>query len=170
MWQGWRSHDGRWVGSNWGLGALLAETLVVLGPQGCVCGSRQSWQDGVIFPPWCQQVGSVEVLVVWYEIRGAWEVCGRGVWSGAGVQVGLWGGEQMVAEQGRSSKRWAARSSPYLCSVLKVPPPLLLWLCLAACRILGPWPGPNSCTPRQWKPRVLTIGRQGSLPPPTFSG
>ena len=79
MWQGWWRHDGRWVGSNWGLGALLAETLVMLGPQGCVCGSRQSWQDGVIFPPWCQQVGSVEVLVVWYEIKG--RMGGVWVWS-----------------------------------------------------------------------------------------
>lgn len=32
------------------------------------------------------------------------------------MQVGLRGGEQMVGEQGRSSKRWTARSSP--CPVL----------------------------------------------------
>lgn len=66
-------------GEQVGARALLAETLVVLGPQGCVCGSRQFWQDGVIFPPWCQQVGSMGVLVVWYEIEG--RMGGMWVWS-----------------------------------------------------------------------------------------
>lgn len=47
------------------------------------------------------------------RLRGAWEACGCGVWSGAGVQAGLRGGQQMVGDQRRSSKRWTARSSPY---------------------------------------------------------
>lgn len=90
---GWRSQAGRWVGSTWGQGALLAETLVVLGPPGWgVCSSGQSWQDGVIFCPWCQQVGSVGVLVIWYEIEGcmggmwAWSL----EWSGAAGEAPGW--------------------------------------------------------------------------------
>ena len=37
--------------------------------------------------------------------------------------------------------------APTLCSLLRAPPPLLLWLCLAACWTLGPWPVPNPCPP-----------------------
>ena len=37
--------------------------------------------------------------------------------------------------------------APNLCSLLRAPPPLLLWLCLAACWTLGPWPVPNPCPP-----------------------
>lgn len=161
--------EGGW-GATGGWGSSWLRPWSCWAPRG-VCVAAGSPGRMVLFSlPGVSRWAAWRSLWSGMRSRGAWEVRGRGVWSGAGVQVGLRGGEQMVAEQGRSLKRWAARSSPYLCSVLKVPPPLLLWLCLAACRILGPWPGPNSCTPRQWKPRILTIGRQGSLPPPTFSG
>lgn len=104
---GWRSQAGRWVGSTWGPGALLAETLIVLGPQGGVCVAAGSSGRMVLF-----SVPGVSRWAVWGSLwsgmrsRGAWEACERGVWSGAGVQAGLRGGEQMVGEQGRSSKTW----------------------------------------------------------------
>lgn len=75
MWQGWRSQNGRRVGSSWGPGPSWLRPWSCWAPRG-VC---QSWQDGVIFPPWCQQVDSMGVLVVWYETEG--RMGGMWVWS-----------------------------------------------------------------------------------------
>lgn len=139
MWQGWRSQDGRRVGS-WGPGPSWLGPWSCWAPGVCVSPGRMV----LIFPPWVSAGGQHGVLVVWYETEG--RMGGMWVWSleWGGVQGRLRGGQQMVVTREGASERWTARSSPYPGLPLRVPP-LLLWLCLAACRILGRWPGPDPC-------------------------